>query len=256
MFSRFLILGALWVIATSACPAIAAEQAGETVAVIPATAVQRSSGISPLDVKEPVFMGDLVKTSKSGQAQLQFLDNTRMIVGPGSQLTIDKFVYRGKGGAGQFSITAAKGAFRFITGVSQKQGYVIKTPTATIGVMGTRFDLTVQRNGTTNLALYDGGVLLCDRASPKRHCRAVTGHCSVMVLAPEKDFRKISDINERTAAFKRLFPYAFRQQWLLDQFRVNSGACDITYSNEPTRSQSPSSLPPPRPSEGDGGGGG
>ena len=41
-------------------------------------------------------MGDLVTTGSKGQVQLGFIDNTRMVIGPRSKLTIDRFVFKGK----------------------------------------------------------------------------------------------------------------------------------------------------------------
>src|SRR5438128_1325188 len=158
-------------------PSMAAEAVGKAFAVTPSAA----AGTRTLGVQDPVFMGDLVTTGSTGQVQLGFVDNTRMIVGPRSQLAIDSFVFKGKATAGQFSVNAVRGAFRFITGSSAKQAYAIKTPTATIGVRGTRFDFSVGRDGTTNLALYDGSVRLCDKGRPQRRCTVLSGACSVIV---------------------------------------------------------------------------
>ncbi len=237
--------------------ALAAQPAGNAVAVLQSANVEGGGGSRVLAVQAPVFSGDVVQTGRSGQAQLLFLDKTRMVVGPSSRLNIDSFVYQGGTTARQFTISAVKGAFRFITGASAKQAYVIKTPTATIGVRGTRFDFTVNGDGTTNLALYEGGVSLCDRATPRRHCTLLTGSCSVIVLSPQKDFRWIRDINERKNLLNRKFPYAFRQEGLRADFRVRSGGCNISYSNEPPHSSggagapiapsAPPAAPPPAP---------
>lgn len=261
MWIRVVTASAALLAAGGVQPGSAAQPAGNAVAVVQSANVEGGGGSRVLEVKAPVFMGDKVKTGKSGQAQLLFLDKTRMVVGPGSQLAIDSFVYQGGGAtARQFTISAVKGAFRFITGASAKQAYVIRTPTATIGVRGTRFDFTVNRDGTTNLALYEGGVRLCDRATP-RHCTVLTGSCSVIVLAPKKDFRWVKNINERADMFRRLFPYAFSQASLRRDFRVASGGCNVTYSDEPLHhspntpaavssppSAAPSAPPSPPPS--------
>jgi hypothetical protein len=233
-------------LATLAHAAVAApQQAGSAVAVLQATNVEGAGKSRVLEVKGDVFMGDRVETGKSGQAQLLFLDNTRMVVGPSSQLVIDSFVYKGST-ASRFGITAVKGAFRFITGSSEKQAYVIKTPTATIGVRGTRFDFTVGDDGATNFALYEGSVALCDRTPGDRRCANITGACSVVILPPKKDFRWVKDINQRTSLLRSIFPYAFRQAGLRPDFRVDSGRCNVTYGPEehnPSRPATPSSPP-------------
>lgn len=236
----------------------AAESVGKAVAVTPAAAAG-SSGTRTLAVQDPVFMGDLVKTGSTGQVQLAFVDNTRMIVGPGSQLAIDAFVFQGHATAGRFSVNAVRGAFRFITGASPKQAYAIKTPTATIGVQGTRFDFSVGKDGTTNLALYDGSVRLCDRGKLQRKCTVLSGACSVIVLAPNHGFRWVKDLNQRKALMDKAFPYAFKQAGLRSDFQVNSGRCNVTYSIQAPPAPGPSnpvgvapaqtkpSAPPPPP---------
>jgi hypothetical protein len=76
---------------------------------------------------------------------------------------IDAFVFNGNR-AGNFSINAVRGAFRFITGNSPKNAYSIITPTATIGMRGTQFDLTVDRlGGTTRVLEYEGITRICKR---------------------------------------------------------------------------------------------
>ena len=221
----------------------AAEPSGEAVAVVQAAAVDGAAGNRALAVKGPVFTGDVVKTDKGGQAQLVFRDDTRLVVGPNSQLTIDSFVFAGGSTARQFTINAVRGAFRFITGSSQKQAYTIKTPTATIGVRGTRFDVTVL-NRTTNLALYDGSVRLCDITKRPQRCTEISGRCSVIILEPEEDFRWVNNVYERTDVLDTVFPYAFNQRWLHDDFRVQSRGCEI---RDRARRRSTGSDRPDRP---------
>jgi hypothetical protein len=52
------------------------------------------------------------------------------------------------------------GAFRFVTGHSDKAAYKITTPLATIGVRGTTLDIRSQR-GQTIVNLQDGAASVC-----------------------------------------------------------------------------------------------
>src|SRR5437660_886951 len=106
-------VAAALVLLAAAGPGQAADAVGKAEAVTPAASAGGGAGTRDLTVMDPVFMGDLVTTGKSGQVQLSFIDSTHMIVGPGSQLAIDKFVFQGKATAGQFSVNAVRGAFRF-----------------------------------------------------------------------------------------------------------------------------------------------
>jgi hypothetical protein len=156
------------------------------------------------------------------------------VVGPNSQLTIDRFVFAGQSNAREFTINAVRGAFRFITGSSQKQAYTIKTPSATIGVRGTHFDVTV-RGQTTNLALYDGSVRLCDITKQRRRCADISGRCDVVIVGPEEDLRWVRNVYERTELMDTIFPYAFRQGALRADFRVRSRGCEIRNLFKPQR---------------------
>jgi len=206
-------------------PSIAAEPSGEAVAVIQSTAVSGASGNRPLAVKGPVFSGDVVKTDQAGSAQILFRDDTKLVVGPNSEITIDRFVFADRSTAREVTINALRGVFRFITGSSQKQAYTIKTPTATIGVRGTAFDVAID-DGTTYFGLWDGGVRMCEKGPQMPRCAELTDRCSVLILAPKEDFRWVSNIYERTSVMEKVFPYAFRQSDLLADFRVKSRACE------------------------------
>lgn len=229
-------------------PAAGAQPSGQVVAVTPAATATGGAGDRTLAVKAPVYTGDVIVTDRIGEAQFLFADDTRLVVGPNSNLTIDRFVFQGKSSAKTFSIGMTKGALRFITGKSSKAAYSIATPTATIGVRGTEFDVSLGADGSTNLALYGGTVRICDKAG---RCTEVTGACSVAIVAPDQNLQNVKNVYQRSALLESKFRYAFNQSWLRDDFRVQSRSCAVQ-NNAPNSSPggSPSSAP------GNGGGGG
>ena len=83
-----------------------------------------------------VHASENVRTGSSGQADLRFLDNSNLTVGPGSSVRLDKFVYDPNKGTGGVAIEASRGAFRFVTGSQNKGSYSIKTPSGTLGIRG------------------------------------------------------------------------------------------------------------------------
>jgi len=155
-----LALSCVAAVVLSAMPAAAAGNIGEAVAVIDQASTVGEVGERTLAVGMEVRLGDLVKTDSAGQAQLLFKDGTRLVVGPNSQMKLDKFVFRSGATENQFVVRALNGAFRFITGDATKDSYLIHTPSATIGVRGTVFDFAVTPKDT-NLLLLDGGVNMC-----------------------------------------------------------------------------------------------
>ena len=83
-----------------------------------------------------VYSKETLQTGESGQADLQFRDQSNLSVGPKSNVRLDKFVYDPNTSAGSVAIQATRGSFRFVTGSQGKGNYQIKTPYGTLGVRG------------------------------------------------------------------------------------------------------------------------
>jgi hypothetical protein len=115
--------------------AVVAQPSGIVIAVVQQSEADGQTGRRTLAQEAPVFSGDRIITGPSGEAQVRFRDDTKLVVGPNSMMVIDAFVFSGDT-AREISINAVRGAFRFITGNSPKDVYSITTPTATIGVRG------------------------------------------------------------------------------------------------------------------------
>jgi hypothetical protein len=203
---------------------LAGDPSGSAVKVVPAASAAGQSGSRVLKAQGPVFMGDQLATDRIGEAQILFRDETRLVVGPNSRMVIDRFVYSPDQTAQAVGMKALKGTFRFITGVSRKQAYSIKTPTMSIGVRGTRFDFTVRSRAVTIFALYEGGARLCDA---RGHCVDVEGTCKVVTTKPAGGFADIDGQMKRTQTLAAYFPYAKSQRGLLPDFRVDSSGCQM-----------------------------
>jgi hypothetical protein len=100
--------------------------------------------------------------SNDGSGEFKLLDDTKLALGPGARLTLDKFVYDASKGDNAIALRFAKGAFRFITGLAEKKAYVIHVPSASITVRGTIFDVFVEDSGTSWLLLHEGAVRVCN----------------------------------------------------------------------------------------------
>jgi FecR protein len=234
-------------------------------------------------VQGPVYSGDRIITGRAGEAQLQFRDGTKLVVGENSSIVLDAFVISADNTARQVSIDVVKGAMRFITGSGPKDAYAISTPTATISVRGTAFDLEVEPAGTTRVAVFSGATQTCDRLPPaRRTCILQTANCDVSITSPGRVPRPLTSRDERLADLRLYFPYVTSQASLLAPFRVDTTTCgfgraDITPSPDVvnptidviTRTASvpnnppnnppndpPHGPPPPPPPPGDDDGGG
>lgn len=144
--------------------AAAQEKVGVNSAVNP-----RAQGTPPgaptrrLELGQDVVHEERVVTEADGQTQILFLDASAMTVGPDSDLTIDDFVYDPNTSNGKLAMSMTKGVMRFVGGkVSKLEGAVtMSTPSASIGVRGGVFLLSVQPNEEVEVIfLYGRGLVV------------------------------------------------------------------------------------------------
>jgi len=124
------MLGGLLALPTVAS---AQEAIGKATSVRPQA--EGSHGSRTLSGGASVYSQETVRTGDSGQADLQFRDNSSLSVGSKSSVRLDKFVYDPNKSAGAVTIQATRGTFRFVTG-SQGGSYQIKSPYGTLGIRG------------------------------------------------------------------------------------------------------------------------
>jgi len=121
------------VFALQATPAHTQEAIGKATSVVPQAT---GSHAGPLSGGSNVYSKETIRTGQSGQADLQFKDNSNLKVGSNSSVHLDKFVYDPNKSTSAVAIQATRGTFRFVAG-SQGNGSVqIKTPYGTLGVRG------------------------------------------------------------------------------------------------------------------------
>jgi ferric-dicitrate binding protein FerR (iron transport regulator) len=114
--------------------------------------------VRQLSVPDPVFHDESIDTAPDAASRLRFQDGTVLSIGPSSRVTLDDFVYDPNPSRQRLTITMARGVLRFATGRLGKNAYVIVTPTAVIGVRGTVFTVTVDRDGGTTVRVEEGRI--------------------------------------------------------------------------------------------------
>lgn len=93
-----------------------------------------------------VIPGDSIKTGSNSSVGLIFEDDTVVSLGPGSEMEIDEFLFNPAERQLSFVARMIKGTFSFITGQIAKlapQKIILETPSATLGVRGTKFAVEV-----------------------------------------------------------------------------------------------------------------
>jgi hypothetical protein len=96
-----------------------------------------------LSLYDDVYHNELIETAKESATEIEFLDQTKLALGPNSSLVLDSVVFDPDPAKSSFITTTTKGVFRFVTGNLPKKSYTIHTPNATIGIRGTVFSLSV-----------------------------------------------------------------------------------------------------------------
>ena len=127
------------------------------------------------EVNVDIFSYDTIRTAKSKTA-IEFIDTTRVDVTEHSKLVIDEFVYDPNKKTGKLSLKASLGTVRYASGQIAKNNPTsikITTPTATIGVRGTDFSMTVDELGSSTIILLPS----CD----------TNGNCYVGEISVESD---------------------------------------------------------------------
>ena len=121
----------------------------------------------------PIEQYDTVKTG-NGKVGILFVDDTRVDVTQHSKLIIDEFVYDPNTKKGKLNLSAKLGTIKYASGQiakTSRQDIIITTPTATIGVRGTDFSMTIDELGSSTIILLPS----CD----------VNGNCLVGEISVE-----------------------------------------------------------------------
>ena len=140
-------------------------------------AIDRQDGEKGIVVEKDldIFSYDTVKTG-NGKVGIEFVDDTRVDVTQHSKLLIDDFVYDPNTKTGKLSLKATLGTVRYASGQIAKNSATnvkITTPTATIGVRGTDFTMTIDEVGSSTIILLPS----CD----------TNGSCFVGEISVESD---------------------------------------------------------------------
>ena len=119
--------------------------------------VKHGNSVSPGSLKTSISSNDTVITGSNTTTGIKFVDDTKVKITSNSRLVIDDFVFDPKqSDAGKLAMRVALGTVQYASGQIAKnnhQNVAIKTPTATIGVRGTDFAMTVDESGRSLVIL-------------------------------------------------------------------------------------------------------
>ncbi|MFB9264109.1 FecR domain-containing protein [Bradyrhizobium erythrophlei] len=150
-------------IALTAHPVQAQTRVGEA-AVVKNEVLRVAASTTRINVGDALLRDEVVRTGLDSAARLVMIDSTNLSLGPSATLKLDRTVFDDDHHYRDVAIRLTSGAFRFVTGHSDKAAYKITTPLATIGVRGTILDILSQRSKTT-VVLQEGASTVCTTRS-------------------------------------------------------------------------------------------
>jgi hypothetical protein len=100
-------------------------------------------------IGDPLYEKDTIDTGGDGSIGITFIDNTVMSSGPNSEIVLEDYQFNSSDFKGSMLTDMNRGTVSMISGDiarSSPGAMKVKTPTAVLGVRGTRFVIQVKDN--------------------------------------------------------------------------------------------------------------
>lgn len=119
-----------------------------------------TDGSDALAIEDQVFKGDKITTQKNAELVIRMRDGTVLAVRQNTQITLTDFKFNQKNSKkDNMLVKLLKGGMRIVTGAIGKKNpkkVKFKTPTATIGIRGTDFEVSViEAGGSASAGTYN-----------------------------------------------------------------------------------------------------
>jgi hypothetical protein len=210
-----------------------------------------TGGKGPLKQADLISQNERIRANQFGLGHFEFIDGTKLVVGPNSNIVIDEYVLGDRNRFKKLALTATRGAFRWISGKSPSSAYQISTPAGTLGVRGTAVDVSV--NGDIAMAvLLQGRGQWCTSVNNRRQCVTMNRRCDFVVArrgagvtAPQRVNRNA--LNE--AGADGAFPFLTDKHRLLASYQLTRYNCGMgqlpagRLKSDPFKSPRPARTP-------------
>lgn len=143
-----LIVGVFALAALGTAPVFAQEpQAAGRIKVTSGTVyVVRGGAQVPVQAGQIVYQADVIRTGADGRIGMTLKDDTRVSLGPGSEVHLERFSYAPAEGQLALALKVIRGAVAYVSGHIAKlapDAVRIETPSAILGVRGTTLAMRV-----------------------------------------------------------------------------------------------------------------
>ncbi len=135
-----------WTVTTSGLPADAHETIGVVRTVEGSATVTRGNQALPATAGLKLMEGDILSTAAGGSLGVVLRDDSTISLGPGSTLLLRGFRFAPAAGNLGLLVRITRGTMAYLSGLIGKlapETVRFETPTASIGIRGTRFAVKV-----------------------------------------------------------------------------------------------------------------
>jgi hypothetical protein len=140
------VVAIIFVVAAST-PALAQSvPAGRVKVSTGAAFIVRGQAATAAKVGDVLFESDALRTGADGSIGVTLKDETRISLGPGSEVRLDRFLYAPADGQFAFVLKVLRGVAAYVSGRIAKlspDAVRLETPTAIVGIRGTRLAIQV-----------------------------------------------------------------------------------------------------------------
>jgi hypothetical protein len=140
--------GVLTLVLAAATPALGQQpsDAGRIKVVSGSAFIVRESGLIPARAGQAVFEADGLRTGVDGRIGVTLKDDTRVSLGPSSEVRLERFVYAPAAGRLGLVLKIVRGVTAYVSGRIAKlapDAVRLETPAAIVGVRGTTLAIRV-----------------------------------------------------------------------------------------------------------------
>lgn len=142
------LLVTAFAVTIGASPAAAQQQpaAGRIKVVSGTVFIVRGGAQLPAQAGQPVFQADSLRTGRDGRVGVTLHDDTRISLGPASEVRLDRFAYAPSEGLFGLALRVSRGVAAYVSGRIAKlapDSIRLETPAAVVGVRGTTVAIRV-----------------------------------------------------------------------------------------------------------------
>jgi hypothetical protein len=140
-------LSVVVVLLAGASQASAQDVVGRVKSAEGAVFIVRQNASVPAQAGQPLYQSDTVRTGADGRMGVTLKDETRVSLGPNTEVRIDQFLYSPGQGSLRLVLNIARGLVAYVSGRIAKlspDAVRLETPSAILGVRGTRMVIRVE----------------------------------------------------------------------------------------------------------------